>query len=121
MAVIGWLVKQDMEAKSGIAKTNERVARLETENKVFWTVVQPHLAGIIHQSVAPRRDELVERFVTGEGFLTDEEWAEMILLLQKDASDSSRDPAKRMASALLAARAESVFSRKKEMDEPKNN
>ena len=83
----------------------ERVAKLETDNLVFWRIMEPHLANIIHQDVAPRRDALVERFVTGQPMDRDE-LVEMDALLHMLLEDTTESPAKLLAAALLAVRVE---------------
>jgi hypothetical protein len=110
LAAIVGLVAYYMRA---VASVSERVACLESDNKVFWSVITPHLANLIHQSSAPRRDDLVQRFTDGKN-LSREEMTEMMLLLQAVSEDPGRDPGKRLAAALLVAKAEMRINRLRE-------
>jgi hypothetical protein len=45
------------------SKSDERLAKLEVANEVFWKVLDPHLASIIHSPTHKRRDELVDKLL----------------------------------------------------------
>jgi hypothetical protein len=93
-----------------VIKISERVSCLESDNKVFWQVISPHLAQLIHQSSAPRRDELVERLTTGQE-LDRSELEELLVLLRAIVMDPAKAPEKQLAAALLAARTEQQITR----------
>jgi len=93
----------------GTSDNAERIASLEADNKVFWSIMQPHLANIIHQDVAPRRDALIEEFTVGKP-MARTDLLEMVCLLKVYLDDDQATPAKRLAAALLTARAEQELS-----------
>lgn len=83
-----------------IAKLETDVAVVQKYNDVFWKVLEPHLAAIIHSPIHVRRDELTDKLVNGT--LTVEEAHE----LQGHLEEAINDPVemKRIAAALLLAR-----------------
>jgi hypothetical protein len=95
---------------SGLSKRlgqlNERTTRLEAESRLFWTVLQPHLAEIIHSPTHPRRDFLVDQF--NETEMNNEELVELAELLDVNIKENC-DTAKRLASALLLGRVEAAL------------
>ena len=104
VAGVGFFVKETLDLSHATALISERVARLEADNRVFWSVVEPHMAQVIHQDTARERDELVDRFVGRQG-LTPEELEHIQTLLREVANDERRDPGERMAASLLIAKA----------------
>jgi hypothetical protein len=83
-----------------------RVTTLEAESRLFWTVLQPHLAQIIHSPNHPRRDYLVDRF--NETEMSNAELTELAGLLDLNIKENC-DTAKRLASALLLGRVEATL------------
>lgn len=84
-----------------VVKTNSRLVKLETGYEVFWKVLEPHLANIIHSPIHVRRDELVEKMVTGK--LSREEGYELLPML-KECFNNCNTPDQKIAAALLLAR-----------------
>uniref|UniRef100_A0A6M3LFC5 Uncharacterized protein n=1 Tax=viral metagenome TaxID=1070528 RepID=A0A6M3LFC5_9ZZZZ len=96
-----------------VSKTNGRLTRLESRVDVFWKVLEPHLANIIHSPTHPRRDKLVDKLVNKS--LTDGEDVELKQLLRECLDDCRQD--QKLAASLLLARVESITDwkfRKKE-------
>jgi hypothetical protein len=85
--------------------------RVKGENLLFWKVIEPHLGNIIHSPIHKTRDELVENLIAGT--LTDEEALILVNELNKALHDPAWSEEKRLAGALLLARAE-VISRRKQ-------
>ena len=100
--VAAFLFREGTRLARAIATLSERVAVLEADNKTFWNVMGPHMAKIIHEDVAPDRDELADRF-TGKQTLTEDELRRLQDLLRELANDESVDPGKRMSSSMLIA------------------
>jgi len=91
-------------------KTNGRLTRLEEQYKLFWAVIQPHLANIIHSPVHTRRDELVEKLVTEN--INEQELSELNRLLKECISNCETD-GKKIAATLLLSRAEVLHKYRK--------
>lgn len=87
-----------------VSKTNGRLTRLESSVDVFWKVLEPHLANIIHSPNHQRRDELVDKMVNKT--LNDGEDVELKQLLRECFEDCRQD--QRLAVSLLLARVESI-------------
>lgn len=48
-------------------KANEMqadIAAIKEQNRTFWTILAPVMAAAVHQDIAPRRDELVEKLTS---------------------------------------------------------
>ena len=90
----------------GINNLSSRITTLEADSRLFWTVLQPHLAQIIHSPVHKRRDFLVDEFNARR--LSDEELQELACELRANIATNG-DNAKVMASALLLSRVEAAL------------
>ena len=84
----------------------KQVSALQAHNDVFWKVLEPHLAAIIHSPTHKRRDLLVDKLVSCE--ITYEETKELEILLA-EAVLENKDESKKLAAALLLARARSIL------------
>lgn len=90
-----------------IATINLRIEKVATDNDTFWKILGPHLAGIIHSPQHRERDELVDRFVH-EGGLSWEELDRMIDLMHEAIFSNRWTGDKKLAGALLLARAKAT-------------
>jgi hypothetical protein len=88
---------------------SNRITTLEADSRLFWTVLQPRLAEIIHSPTHPRRDLLVDRF--NESDLSVGELIELAGLLDLNIRENC-DTAKRLASALLLGRVEAALDKR---------
>lgn len=82
-------------------KISQRVTKLETSYEVFWKVLDPHLANIIHSPVHTKRDALVEKLVTRQS-LNGKEVKELSGLLKECFNGCNQG--QKLAAALLLAR-----------------
>lgn len=89
-----------------IASLNDRITKVTGDNETFWKILGPHLAGIIHSPKNRERDELVDRFVHS-GDMTWEELDRMIDLMHEAIYSGRWTGDKKLAGALLLARAKS--------------
>lgn len=83
-------------------KISQRVTKLETSYEVFWKVLDPHLAQIIHSPVHTRRDKLVEKLVNNRQHLDRKEAKELGVILEGCLADCTQN--QKLAAALLLAR-----------------
>jgi Trk K+ transport system NAD-binding subunit len=90
-----------------VVRVEARLTKIETFNEMFWKVLEPHLANIIHSPEHSTRDQLVDGLV--HGHLTREELQEVIPLLEASIADSNTD-GKKIASVFLLARAKTLLS-----------
>lgn len=90
-----------------IDKLSERVTKAETNNEIFWKVLEPHMAAIIHSPVHKDRDELVDKLVNNT--ITIVEADTLTCLLEKNISDNN-DSTKKLASAFFLARVKSLVA-----------
>jgi hypothetical protein len=88
-----------------VVKTSTRLTKIETDNEVFWKVIGPHMADIIHSPEHTNRDVLVEGL--NKGILNPNELAELACLLEQNISENHNE-SKKLASALLLARVKSL-------------
>jgi hypothetical protein len=86
----------------------DQVTRLEGRYEVFWKVIEPHLARIIHSPQHQRRDELIDKMLVRE--ITQGEMNELFELLQDCAKDCKTDGIK-LAAAMMAARVDDIRTR----------
>jgi hypothetical protein len=91
---------------------NERIARTEKDSEVFWKILEPHMAAIIHSPNHRERDELVDKLVAGT--LVECEMKRTAELLEENIREN-KDEGKRLASALLLARVKGLIE-KTELD-----
>lgn len=89
-----------------IATLNQRIDKVSNDSETFWKILGPHLAGIIHSPKNRERDELVDKFVHG-GSMTWEELDRMIDLMHEAIYSGRWTGDKKLAGALLLARAKS--------------
>jgi hypothetical protein len=83
------------------------IASIKKQQEVFWTVIQPHLAAIIHSPTHKRRDELVDKLITDQiGF---DELVELEPMLHQEANNGVAE--KRLPAALLSARVQILLTR----------
>ena len=86
-----------------VIKVKTDITELQGQYKIFWKVIEPHLANIIHSPVHTRRDFLVEKMVNKKTDLTLCETDELIRLLEECTNGDN--PAQKLPAALLMARA----------------
>ena len=84
-----------------IEPISNRLTQLEARYEIFWKVLEPHLAGIIHSPEHLDRDGLVGKLV--KGTLIQEEVGLLIPMLEESINEN-HDKDKRLAFALLLAR-----------------
>jgi len=87
-----------------IAMLNTRLDKVANDNEMFWRILGPHLAGIIHSPKSKERDALVDKLVRNT---IDAKECRRLVTLLHEAIDSDRwDADKKLAGALLLARTE---------------
>jgi hypothetical protein len=94
--------QSDFETKIG-----ERMAKVEANNAVFWQVLSPHMANIIHSPSHQERDELVDKLV--HNVLTTQEAIRLVCMLEQNIKENG-DSSKKLASAFLLARVEALIA-----------
>jgi hypothetical protein len=85
-----------------IPKLCESVTKLESQNAVFWAVMEPHLGGIIHSPRAQDRDGLVDKLVSRT--ITRDEALVLSDMLYHAIQQPAWSADKRLAATLLLAR-----------------
>ena len=60
------LMERDEKLARELGATNENVATLMTESKVYWEIIAPKLRDIIHSPNHQTRDRLVDELLAGE-------------------------------------------------------
>ena len=90
-----------------VSKVNARLTKVEIQGEIFWKVVDPHLAAIIHSPHAERRDYLVDELLKDE--LPLQQLRELSCLLELAIAEEEGE--KKLAAALLLARVESKIAR----------
>jgi hypothetical protein len=83
---------QKMDSIDGML---HRLSQLESSIEVFWKMVGPHLANVIHSPTHHRRDELVEKLTThnSPSIITLDEAQELLPLLatgREEIPDSNK-------------------------------
>ena len=96
------------ELKEEISTTNIEVTRLKSTDEVFWKVLGPHLADIIHSPHAPRRDFLTEKWKNTPNTMTEEELSELSHLLELAVIEEKGD--KKLVALFFEARIKSVLA-----------
>jgi hypothetical protein len=89
-----------------ISDLEKEVERLKLQSELFWTVLQPHLANIIHSPIHVRRDELVDKFVKGTA--THDEMVELDPMLCDEIKEHAS-----VEAALLLAQVRMCIEQKK--------
>jgi len=84
-----------------VNKLTDRLSKVEARTELFWVVLEPHLAGIIHSPTHATRDELVEKLV--KKTITNDEILDLNQLLTEITQKGKPDD-KYLAAALLLAR-----------------
>ena len=97
---------EDKDKTCPINDVEKEVERLKIQNELFWTVLQPHLANIIHSPVHVRRDELVDKFVKGAA--THDELVELDPMLCDEIKEHAS-----VEAALLLAQVKMCIEEKK--------
>lgn len=93
-----------------VTKTSERLSVLEAHHDIFWKVLEPHLAGIIHSPEHTDRDLLVDKLV--HDAISDDELLELNDLLSEATTQIPQND-KCLAAALLLARTKIVITQRK--------
>ena len=106
------IVEQKCDGNSAViarlSELNTRLDKITADNETFWRILGPPLADIIHSPKARDRDELVDELVHGD---LDAAGAHQLIGLLTEAIGSDRwDGDKRLAGALLLARARATLS-----------
>jgi hypothetical protein len=91
-----------------IATLNTRLDKVANDGEVFWKVIGPHLANVIHSPKSVDRDELVERLT--HGTISKDELPVLIELLHKAIGKNEWTSEKKFAGILLLARATALFN-----------
>lgn len=89
-----------------IMQITNRLTAVETRNEVFWKVLEPHMAAIIHSPMHKNRDDLVDRLINKT--ITLEQAEELICLLEENIKENHNE-GKQLASALLLARTKGLI------------
>lgn len=84
-----------------VLKATSRIVKLESDHKIFWAIVEPHLAQIIHSPSHTERDELVQEYI--EHKLPENKYPKLAVLLQ-DCINTCEDKEQKMAAVFLLAR-----------------
>jgi hypothetical protein len=84
-----------------ILKISERLTKVETNSSIFWKVLEPHMAAIIHSPNHKDRDDLVDKLV--RGILTKAEAQTLVCLLDENIREN-HNKVEVFASALYLAR-----------------
>lgn len=83
-----------------VTKANERITKIETDNMIFWKVLDPHIAQLIHSPEHKERDFLMDKLV--EHTLTLQEASRLHCLLEADIKEvEDRNKLVGMAFALI--------------------
>jgi hypothetical protein len=90
-----------------VIKISERMTKVETNNDVFWKILEPHMAQIIHSPTHQERDELVDKLV--HSCLTIAGAARLVFMLEENIRENG-DSGKKLASAFLLARVKALIA-----------
>ena len=93
------------ERCTGTEALRDDIAKIKAETDIFWKVLEPHLANIIHSPTNRERDLLAAKLVAHT--ISKEEAVELCLLLEAALISTDWDGDKRLAGMLLLARAQS--------------
>lgn len=88
-----------------IALLNSRLDRVEAHDETFWRILGPPIAGIIHSPTAHDRDALIDRLTLHPGAMTCPDLDTTIALLKTAIQNPAWTAEKRLAGAMLLARA----------------
>lgn len=103
----GFVLKINDRQSSLETKVGERMAKVEATNEVFWKVLSPHMAEIIHSPTHRDRDELVDKLV--HNMLTTPEASRLVFMLEENIREND-DNGKKLASAFLLARVKALIA-----------
>lgn len=95
-------MRRELVSTDRIANIEGAVHKMSADNDVFWKVIEPHLANIIHSPVHRDRDRLIDKLVNGK--LKKNETYQLITELRVALDDPDWSPDKKLAGALLLAR-----------------
>jgi hypothetical protein len=93
-----------------IATFNSRLDKVAADSEVFWKVIGPHLANVIHSPKSRDRDALVEILTSDPKSLTGAELEHVIELLNIALAKNEWTWEKRFAGMLLLGRATALFN-----------
>ena len=102
-----WKEEQDKKNQEWQNNLLSRMTKVETMSDVFWKILDPHMASIIHSPIHMERDELVDRLV--HNCLTISESEELIHMLEQNIREND-DNGKKLASAFFLARVKSLIA-----------
>jgi hypothetical protein len=94
--------RKEILSNDRLKEMDARLSKLQSDGDVFWKVIEPHLANIIHSPIHRDRDTLVEKLVCGT--LTGVETYALVTELRIALDDPDWPPDKKLAGALLLAR-----------------
>ena len=97
-----------VETLTRVGAMSRALEKVKADNALFWKVIEPHVAKIIHSPVHKTRDELVDKFIESRLTLAE------ALQLEEELREALQDPQisdeKRLAAALLLARVASIIN-----------
>ena len=91
-----------------ISTLNSRLDKVAADSEVFWKVIGPHLANVIHSPKSVDRDLLVDKLT--HGIIEPEELPTLVELLHKAIAGGEWTQEKKFAGILLLARATALFN-----------
>jgi hypothetical protein len=103
----GFVMKMSDRQSSFETKVSERMAKVEANSDIFWKVLEPHMAAIIHSPIHRDRDELVDKLV--HNCITISEASTLISMLEENIRENG-DNSKKLASAFLLARVKALVT-----------
>jgi hypothetical protein len=93
---------QHTETLDRVKTMHTELEKVKSENALFWKVIEPHIAKIIHSPVHKSRDELVDKFIHDQLSLPEAMKLKEQLCEALESPDWSNE--KRLAAALLLTR-----------------
>lgn len=112
-----WIeTRKELRSLEKIDHLEECVHKMSADNDVFWKVIEPHLAKLIHSPVHRDRDALVEKLVRGT--LTGVETYALVTELRMALDDPDWPPDKKLAGAMLLARVLATHDQRRDADGP---
>ena len=111
--VESWIeTRKELKSLDKMAHIEEVLHKIEADNDIFWKVIEPHLANIIHSPLHKNRDNLVEKLI--HGTLERKEVYSLVTELRMALDDPDWPADKKLAGALLLARVLSCHDSRKE-------
>lgn len=100
-------ILHDMASDISVLQTD--VAGIKKQNDIFWKVLEPHMAQIIHSPKSVDRDTLVDELVSGT--ITTDEARKLAEMLEEAVQNNKTwTPEKRFAGVLLLARTRTLLA-----------